>query len=313
MTVTRAPSCQPGRPVRSAERVNCLSFSLYGSATIYCRGAIRNAELAPEIYPGWTVRFAVDASVPPDVVERLRALGCEVVLMHKSLGPEYGKFWRFLVAAEPTIEHFVCRDADSRLNVREKAAVDEWLASGLTFHVMRDSIHHSRRMMSGMWGGVGGAIPDIARRIDEWGRYERWGDSDAFLSETVWPLVADRCLCHDSGNHFGDARPFPDHPPLTGTCFVGEIVPVDRPPLDVWREVGVLRDQVFALQTELTRRDAEIHAYQAEMARRDALGAATGPDPAHPGLHRLRGRFESPASSDHRWRRGRRCCRRSRR
>ena len=257
-----------------------LSFSLYGSDPIYCRGAIRNAELAPELYPGWRVRFAVDASVPADVLAHLRALGAEIVTIHTSLGPEYGKFWRFLVAADPAIERFACRDADSRLNVREKAAVDEWIASGLPFHLMRDSAHHDRRMLGGMWGGVGGLLPDIAALVDGWGHYERWGDSDRFLSEVVWPRIRDRALCHDSVGHFGDGRPFPPHPPLAGTCYVGEIVPIDRPPLDVWREVGVLRDEVVRLHGELARREAEIarqtearQAVEAELRRRGAAGA----------------------------------------
>jgi hypothetical protein len=247
--------------------VRLLSFTLYGADRLYCHGAIRNAELAPEVYPGWCVRFAVDDTVPVDVRDRLRALGADVVPMTKSLGPEYPKFRRFLVAADPAVERFACRDADSRLNVREKAAVDEWIASGVPFHAMRDSVHHDRRMMGGMWGGMGGLLPDIAARIDAWGRFERWGDSDLFMSEIVWPLVRDRLLVHDSVGHFGDGRPFPSHPPLTGTCYVGEIVPVDRPPLDTWREIGVLRDRVATLHAELARRDAENVAAQAEIAR----------------------------------------------
>jgi hypothetical protein len=238
--------------------VKILSFSLYGAHPLYCRGIVRNAELAPRIYPGWVMRVAVDRSVPTDVLAELRARGCEIVEMRKSLGPEYGKFWRFLVAADPAVERFVCRDADSRLNVREKAAVDAWIASGRPFHLMRDSIHHDRRMMGGMWGGVGGILVDIEAQMDAWGRYERWGDSDRFLSDVVWPLVRDRCLCHESRPHFGDGMPFPEHPPLDGTCYVGEIVPVDRPPLEVWREVGVLRDQVVALHAELARLRAEL-------------------------------------------------------
>ncbi len=245
-----------------------LSFSLYGANPLYGHGAIRNAELAPRVYPGWTVRFAVDGAVPTEVTDRLRALGCDVVAMGKSLGPEYPKFWRFLVAADPAVERFVCRDADSRLSVREKAAVDAWVASGKTFHVMRDSVHHRRRMLSGMWGGVGASIPDIAQRIDAWGHYDRWGTSDQFMSEVIWPLVGDRALCHDSLDHFGDAQPFPPHPPLEGTCYVGEIVPTDRPPLDVWREVGVLRDRVDALHAALARRNSAVDAADADLERR---------------------------------------------
>ncbi len=290
-----------GRALCDSPGVRLLSFSLYGSDPIYCLGAIRNAELAPEIYPGWRIRFTVDASVPAEVLARLRALGADVVAMHKSLGPEYGKFWRFFVAADPTIEHFACRDADSRLNVREKAAVDEWIASGLPFHLMRDSAHHDRRMLGGMWGGVGGLLPDIAALVDGWGHYERWGDSDRFLSQVVWPRIRDRALCHDSFGHFDDGRPFPPHPPLMGTCYVGEIVPVDGPAFDVWREVGLLRDQIVRLYGELARREAEIarqtearRAVEAELARRVAGAGAAVRSAARASLSLLRRMLAGP-------------------
>jgi hypothetical protein len=251
--------------------VNVLSFSLYGAAPIYCEGAVRNAELAPRVYPGWVVRVYVDRSVPAAVLARLRALGCDVVVFEgPSRGPQHGKFWRFTVAADPNVERFACRDADSRLNPREKAAVDAWIASGAPFHVMRDSIHHRKRILGGMWGGIGGAIPDIQERIDGWPDFAEWGDSDRFLCERVWPLVADRCLVHDSWGHFDGIKPFPPHAPLDGTSYVGEIVPVDRAGFDVWREVGVLQDRAVCLQAEIAHRDAEIANRDAEIAHRDA-------------------------------------------
>ena len=36
---------------------------------------------------------------------------------------------------------------------REQAAVQQWLVSNLTFHVMRDSPHHGSAILAGMWGG----------------------------------------------------------------------------------------------------------------------------------------------------------------
>jgi hypothetical protein len=253
--------------------VRLLTFSLYGDLPLYCRGAVRNAELAPSVYPGWTVRFYVDGTVPLGVVAELGALGCEIVMGDRSPGPEYGKFWRFAAAADASIERFVSRDADSRLNPREKAAVDAWIASGATFHVMRDSIYHRRRVLGGMWGGLGGSVPDMQDRIDAWDRYERWGESDAFLSQEIWPLMAGNCVCHDSWGHFGPIEPFPPHAPLDGTSYVGEIVPVDGPPFDVWREVGVLRDRVVCLQAQLEERSAEVAALRTEAAAREERGA----------------------------------------
>jgi hypothetical protein len=51
--------------------------------------------------------------------------------------------WRFLVAADTDVERYVVRDIDSRLSLREQAAVDEWIESQKKSHVMRDHSSHS--------------------------------------------------------------------------------------------------------------------------------------------------------------------------
>jgi hypothetical protein len=162
----------------------------------------------------------------------------------------YGKFWRFKVAEDPSIGRFAIRDCDSRLNSREKAAVDEWLTSSFSFHIMRDSIHHNKHMHGGMWGGIGGRIKNMQELVDGWGRYHKWGDNDEFVAQRIYPLVAGDCLVHDSWGHFPDARPFPQHTALDGTSYVGEIVPIDRSKFDVWRRVGELEDQLVKALTD---------------------------------------------------------------
>ena len=48
-----------------------------------------------------------------------------------------------------TVYYWV-RDADSVVNVREKVAVEEWLASTRHFHLMRDHYDHSELVLAGM-------------------------------------------------------------------------------------------------------------------------------------------------------------------
>ena len=62
---------------------------------------------------------------------------------------DYG---RFLPLLDPRVEVVVSRDLDSRLTAREQAAVEDWLETGLTFHVMRDNPHHGTEILGGMWG-----------------------------------------------------------------------------------------------------------------------------------------------------------------
>ena len=42
------------------------------------------------------------------------------------------------------------RDSDSLLNIREKKAVDEWIKSDKSFHIMRDHKYHKTRILAGM-------------------------------------------------------------------------------------------------------------------------------------------------------------------
>lgn len=50
------------------------------------------------------------------------------------------------------------RDSDSRLNARDRFAVEEWIESKKNIHSIRDHIHHCNPMNGGMWGGTKEAI-----------------------------------------------------------------------------------------------------------------------------------------------------------
>lgn len=191
---------------------NVIAYSLWGSGYVYRQGAVANARSARDLFPGWTCRIYHDDSVPRPVLAELEALGAELVAMPPGSGPVQGLFWRFLAADDPQVARFLCRDCDSRLTEREKAAVDDWIASGLPFHIMRDYPTHTDLILAGMWGGVGGLLPPLKPLIDAYAvaDADRWHDQ-RFLAELVWPLIAGRALVHDSV-HPGEGVPFPPAP-----------------------------------------------------------------------------------------------------
>src|SRR5262245_13643537 len=119
---------------------------------------VENIKLAPQIYPGWTVVVHASPASAQNLTARIKE-GYELELHGESVGHQ-GMFWRFMTAGRPDAEYTIFRDADSRLNVREKAAVDEWIASGKGAHVMRDHPDHSIwPMLGGMWGLKKDAVP----------------------------------------------------------------------------------------------------------------------------------------------------------
>jgi hypothetical protein len=204
-----------------------ISFSLFGDNRRYTVGAEENVLMARHVYPGWVCRFYVDATVPRACVDRLRGMGAQVVSMPSQRHPLQGMFWRFLVADDGAFERWNIRDADSRLGYRERRAVDEWIASGAPFHIMRDHPWHSAAVMGGAFGGVPGVIPDMAGKIRSWQALGYYGADQQFLAQVIYPLIEGIALWHDSfAESFGGlVRPFPT--PYEDYRFVHERIYAD--------------------------------------------------------------------------------------
>jgi len=177
-----------------------ISFSLWGSDPMYHVGLMANLKLAPEIYPGWQCWVYVDETVPAETRQEIVALGGHP----RDATPTRNKFdrgWsglfnRFQPAGNPYLDAMIVRDADSRLNIREAAAVTEWLESGKKFHCMRDHIQHTTvPIMGGMWG-CRPPIEDWINMLMEWPRRHEKGSDQDFMA-TIWPLVREQAIVHD--------------------------------------------------------------------------------------------------------------------
>ncbi len=190
-----------------------IAFSLWGTGERFLRGAIENAIATRYIYPGWTARFYVDKSVPAPVIQTLRQEGAEILSIPKMPAAEFGLFWRFLVEDDESVALYICRDADSVINVKERAAVADWLSSGKAFHVMRDNRTHSELVLAGMWGAHRGNIGKMALRIKEY-RKSRAKllnsriEDQLFLRDEIWPLMKDRVCIQDSFFGFKETHKF---------------------------------------------------------------------------------------------------------
>jgi len=188
-----------------------LSFSLWGDKPIYNVGAIRNAELWKTIYPEWQMVVYYDNSVPNETIEKLKDL--DVLTIDVSEKNLYGMFWRFFAVDLPESEYSIFRDCDSRITIREKMAVDEWIKSGKSLHVMRDHPAHripygndGLGILGGMWGIKSKSIP-ISDMIDKFKKDKNlsYGSDQTFLKTIYWVFQNDR-ITHDE---FFEKKPFP--------------------------------------------------------------------------------------------------------
>ena len=188
-----------------------VSFSLWGNLPIYNVGAINNAKLMKTIYPDWKMIVFYDNTVPQTTLDELFNLG--VILRDMTDSGIYGMFWRFFAHDEQDCQYSVFRDADARLTVREKMAVDEWINSGKTIHVMRDHPAHqipygnnSLGILGGMWGIKSGVIPltDMIKKFPK-SQENNYGNDQTFLKNIYNIFQDDRCT-HDD---FFEKKLFP--------------------------------------------------------------------------------------------------------
>ncbi len=192
---------------------NIISFSLFGNNPKYLQGAIRNAMIARHLYPDWTARFYVDESTPSEVTKALGREGAQLRRVGGLPADRFGTFWRFLVEDDPDVDFFIVRDCDSILNIKERAAVAQWLSSKKAFHVMRDGPSQSELILAGMWGAHRGNIGKMTNRVIAFDktvsavRNSRILDQQ-FLREVVWPLMRGRLCLHDSVFGYGKTHEF---------------------------------------------------------------------------------------------------------
>jgi hypothetical protein len=181
-----------------------VSFSLWGEDPKYTIGAIENAKLVNEIYQGWIGRFYCGKSVPENIINSLKNTpNTEVIIMDED-GDWTGMFWRFLACKDGDV--MISRDTDSRLSLREKLAVDEWLKSDKDFHIMRDHPYHAMEILGGMWGCRNGILNDIESEIIKYNKGNFWQVDQNFLRDVIYPTVKNNSLVHDE---FFDKKPFP--------------------------------------------------------------------------------------------------------
>ena len=206
-----------------------ISFSLWGDNPKYINGAKANIELADQYFPEWTCRFYVPENYNDDIVSELETLGAETVFVDEDIieqpekGIKSGWFWRFKILDDPSVDVAMIRDTDCRLSVPEKYIVDEWLKSGMEFHIIRNHRMHGVPILAGLWGytkefksKLPGSYEEMKKEWDPVPKHQRYGGVDQqFLAEKIYPLLdLSKTMIHDSHHHYKheSARPIYNTP-----------------------------------------------------------------------------------------------------
>lgn len=193
-----------------------ISFSLWGDNPKYTVGAIRNAQLALEIYPQWDSWFYIGDNVPNYIVAELVKIPKTKIILKSGDCDWTSMYWRFEAGYSADITIF--RDTDSRLNYREKSAVDEWLNSDKTIHIMRDHPYHGYPILGGMWGFKNNGKYNLQEILESFHKTNEYGTDYVFLAKKIYDITRNDQLVHDE---FFEHKAFPK--PRDGTEFVGDV------------------------------------------------------------------------------------------
>jgi hypothetical protein len=205
-----------------------ISFSIFGDNRKYLVGLIKNIELAYKFYPNWKVYVYYNHTIPDYFLKKYSEFNnVEMFNMDNESLP--GMVWRF--TPKENVELFICRDADSRISQREVDAVNEWIHSEKTLHIMRDHPHHNYSILGGMWGlkiknNIN--IKDLLYiyfKNQENGLHDRMKDMN-FLNDVIYNMFFNDCIVHDSYYEINNnSKPFPNK--MENYYFVGEIFEED--------------------------------------------------------------------------------------
>lgn len=222
-----------------------ISFSLWGNNPTYNIGAIKNAELAKEFYPDFECWFYIHKeSVPEETINNLNLLSnTKIIFKTGDLNCVKPMMWRFETIDDDDVEINMSRDTDTRILLREKLAVDEWISSDKAFHIMRDHPHHDQCIQGGMFG---------TRKLVElpkWGHimdtFNQSGDRNYdqnFLKEFIYPIIKNNSVIHSTFSKMEQhAKNFPIKY-CENLKFVGEYVYYDESRSEV--HINILRSSL---------------------------------------------------------------------
>ncbi|KZS05616.1 Uncharacterized protein APZ42_031132 [Daphnia magna] len=209
-----------------------ISYTLHGdakNASIFNRyySLLRDISLtAQRDYPGWIIRIYHDIpdgrGPAKEAHDQLCQVYCQfdhvdlcsVPLLIERIGNNTTpvdpaslqrlnpRMFRYLVMLDPNADVFISRDVDSLIWRREVDAVEEWLRSNYTFHVMRHHTSHQSAILAGMWGAKiwqrRDLIEGLMRALIVSGQQQIKFQDQLSLVDIVWSIAKYDVMAHDT-------------------------------------------------------------------------------------------------------------------
>lgn len=189
--------------------MNVISFSLWGDDPLYNIGAIKNADLASKIYPGWMCYYYCNKCVPQKTIDQLKKRNNTKIIWHDELGNTNSAVNRFFAINLPETKRIIFRDTDSRLSEREKIAVNHWIEQDTDIHLMRDHPSHGWFVQAGMFGLKPDKFKNIDNIINFFSFTNTKGEDQNFMSAYLKNKIIKEGCSYTEHDPFYSKIPFP--------------------------------------------------------------------------------------------------------
>lgn len=181
-----------------------VSFVLYGNQNKYLFGMMENAKMMNIFYPEWELFVYVDEETfsKKEYIEELKSKFSCTTIIPVSNDSRNIRTWRFYALEESDI--FISRDADSRFSMKELDAVNDWLQSDKSYHIMRDHPLHSDKILAGMWGYKGNGLKNIKQILDSHPEITNSNPviDQVVLKDLIYPIAVNDSVIHASYNRY---------------------------------------------------------------------------------------------------------------
>jgi len=174
-----------------------VSVSLFGPKKKYLSGALRLADSLARNLKSWTLVIYLGESVPKEYERALVTNGATTIRVNE---PENlsAMSWRFRAANLGEPGWVIFRDADSIISRREASAIEQWVSSGLTGHIIRDHPFHFTQILGGLWGLRPSSTQWFKDALENYDFSDHYGSDQEFLASHVYPKIVENSLIHAS-------------------------------------------------------------------------------------------------------------------
>lgn len=224
---------------KTKKKNKVISFCLWGDKPRYRVGLLENIKLSRKYYPEWDIYVYVHQdSLFPELKNQQ-----DIIIIIKQDDyrnhPKKCMLWRLEPIMDPTVDVFISRDVDTRIQLREVMAVREWLDDdSKLLHIMRDHPQHYNKILGGMYGVRTQTFRkfDWKALIDTYYRVFGASENDQhFLEKYLYNMTTrQEKMIHDEIKLYegpSDCRPFPLKYELSRFvgCYVYEDDSNDQP------------------------------------------------------------------------------------